>query len=74
MVNWTDYGLVIKVQEVTIWAGQAYAPTACVRDGNVWLYFPNGANSIGVAVPTDPKVRIYRRIGSTSHYEKHAQL
>lgn len=55
MVNWTDHGLVFKVQEVTTWAGQAYAPTACVRNGKVWLYFPNGANSIGVAVADKPE-------------------
>lgn len=55
MVNWTDHGLVFKVKEVTKWAGQAYAPTACVRDGKVWLYFPNGATSIGVAVADRPE-------------------
>lgn len=55
MANWTDHGLVFKVKSVTTWAGQAYAPTACVRNGKVWLYFPNGATSIGVAVADRPE-------------------
>lgn len=55
MVNWTDHNLVFKVKSVTNWAGQAYAPTAICRDGKVYLFFPNGAESIGVAVANRPE-------------------
>jgi arabinoxylan arabinofuranohydrolase len=55
MVNWTDHNLVFKVKSVTTWAGQAYAPTAICRDGKIYLFFPNGASSIGVAVADRPE-------------------
>lgn len=55
MVNWTDHNLVFKVKSVTAWAGQAYAPTAITRDGKVYLFFPNGASSIGVAIADRPE-------------------
>jgi arabinoxylan arabinofuranohydrolase len=55
MVNWTDHNLVFKVKSVTTWATQAYAPTAVVRSGKVYLYFPNSGTSIGVAVADRPE-------------------
>jgi len=55
MVNWTDHNLVFKVKSVTTWAGQAYAPTAIWRDGKVYLFFPDGASAIGVAVADRPE-------------------
>lgn len=55
MVNWTDHNLVFKVRNNTTWAGQAYAPTAITRDGKVYLFFPNGASSIGVLVADRPE-------------------
>jgi arabinoxylan arabinofuranohydrolase len=55
MANWTDHYLVFKVKNVTTWATQAYAPTAIVRNGKVYLYFPNSGTSIGVAVADKPE-------------------
>jgi arabinoxylan arabinofuranohydrolase len=55
MANWTDHGEVFKAKSVTTWASQAYAPTACYRNGKVYLYFPNGGDNIGVAVADKPE-------------------
>ncbi|MFP4164826.1 MAG: family 43 glycosylhydrolase [Chitinispirillaceae bacterium] len=55
MVNWTDHGEVFHAGENTDWAGLAYAPAAIARNGKVYLYFPNGASNIGVAVADRPE-------------------
>ncbi len=55
LVNWTDHGEVFNVQDDTSWAGVAYAPAAVARNGKIYLYFPNGAASIGVAVADRPE-------------------
>lgn len=55
MVNWTDHGEVFNVRENTDWAWLAYAPAAIARNGKVYLYFPNGASNIGVAVADRPQ-------------------
>ena len=55
MANWTDHGQIFKVPRDASWAGQAYAPAAIERNGKFYLYFPNGASSIGVAVSDKPE-------------------
>ncbi|MCL2220674.1 MAG: family 43 glycosylhydrolase, partial [Chitinispirillia bacterium] len=55
MVNWTDHGEVFKVKRDMPWANQCYAPGAAVRNNKVYLYIPDGGNSIGVAVADKPE-------------------
>ncbi len=55
MVNWTDHGQVFNAKEDTYWAGLAYAPACIERNGKFYLYFPDGASSIGVAVADLPE-------------------
>lgn len=50
MVNWTDHGEIFRVPRDAPWASRAFAPTAIERDGKFYLYFPDGGNSVGVAV------------------------
>mgnify|MGYP003576638857 CR=1 FL=1 len=54
MINWRDHGVVFDVQTDTSWATRAYAPDMIYRNGRYYLYFPDGANSIGVAVSDNP--------------------
>lgn len=54
MINWRDHGIVFDVNRDTTWAGRAYAPDMIHRNGNYYLYFPDGANAIGVAVSSSP--------------------
>lgn len=54
--NWTDHGVVFRAN-TTSWASLTWAPSAVSNQGKVFLYFANGAGSIGVAtssVPTGP--------------------
>ncbi len=55
MVNWTDHGEVFKVPRDASWANRAYAPSCVHRNGKFYLYFPDGGNSIGVAVADKPE-------------------
>lgn len=55
MVNWQDHGVVWNSRTQTSWASLAYAPDFIERNGKYYLYFPNGANSIGVAVADRPE-------------------
>lgn len=55
MVNWQDHGIVFSVRTDTSWASLAYAPDWIYRNGKYYLYFPNGASSIGVAVSDNPE-------------------
>jgi arabinoxylan arabinofuranohydrolase len=55
MANWTDHGEVFQVTRDMSWAKQAYAPGAAVRNNKVYLYVPDGGNSIGVAVADKPE-------------------
>ncbi|MBX2857843.1 MAG: family 43 glycosylhydrolase [Cellvibrionaceae bacterium] len=55
MVNWQDHGIVFNVNSNTSWANRAYAPDIIERNGKYYLYFPNGASSIGVAVADQPE-------------------
>ena len=63
--NWTDHGFVFSVgrgagpynqgKTDAPWAGHCYAPGTAIRDGKVYLYFPDGGSSIGVAVADKPE-------------------
>lgn len=55
MVNWQDHGIVWNSPQQTSWASLAYAPDIIERGGKYYLYFPNGASSIGVAVADKPE-------------------
>lgn len=55
MVNWQDHGIVWNSRTDSSWASLAYAPDFIERNGKYYLYFPNGANSIGVAVADSPE-------------------
>src|SRR5687767_8721001 len=50
MINWRDHGIVSDINRDTIWGNLAYAPDMIFRSGRYYLYFPDGANAIGVAV------------------------
>jgi arabinoxylan arabinofuranohydrolase len=55
--NWTDHGVAFDAQQNTSWASLTWAPSAVSNDNRIYLYFANGAGSIGVAtssVPTGP--------------------
>jgi len=54
MVNWQNHGVVFDVRTNSSWAGLAYAPSVGYRNGYYYLYYPNGASSIGVARSTSP--------------------
>jgi GH35 family endo-1,4-beta-xylanase len=54
MVNWQDHGVVFNARTDTSWANLAYAPDIIERNGQYYLYFPDGASSIGVAVSDSP--------------------
>lgn len=54
MKNWYDHGEIFQVPRDASWAGLTYAPSAVERDGKFYLYFPNGASNIGVAVADAP--------------------
>ena len=54
MINWQDHGVVFDARTDSSWANLAYAPDMIERNGKYYLYFPNGANSIGVAVSDSP--------------------
>lgn len=53
LVNWQDHGVIIAAEDVS-WATNLYAPDACEKDGQYYLYMPNSGSGIGVAVSDDP--------------------
>jgi len=55
MINWQDHGIVFDARTDTNWANLAFAPDIIQRNGQYYLYFPDGANSIGVAVADSPE-------------------
>ena len=55
MVNWQDHGIIWNSRTDTNWANLAYAPDFVERNGKYYLYFPDGAGSIGVAVADKPE-------------------
>jgi hypothetical protein len=55
LINWEDHGIVFDARRDTSWAWLAYAPDMAYHDGNYYLYFPNGADAIGVAVGDSPE-------------------
>ena len=52
--NWTDHGEVLQVPRDVSWATLSWAPSAISNNGLVYLYFANGAGSIGVATNSSP--------------------
>src|SRR6185437_5740270 len=55
--NWTDHGIVFQVPQNASWANLSWAPSVVSNYNKLYLYFGNGAGSIGVAtssVPTGP--------------------
>jgi arabinoxylan arabinofuranohydrolase len=54
LVNWTDHGEVFRVPRDASWASRAFAPAVVEKDGKFYLYFPDGGDSIGVAVADRP--------------------
>jgi arabinoxylan arabinofuranohydrolase len=55
--NWTDHGVVLNVPANASWANLSWAPSAISNNNKIYLYFANGATSIGVttsSVPTGP--------------------
>ncbi|MBN2441208.1 MAG: family 43 glycosylhydrolase [Spirochaetales bacterium] len=55
LINWQDHGIVFDARRDTSWAWLAYAPDMVYRDGKYYLYFPNGADSIGVVTGDSPE-------------------
>jgi arabinoxylan arabinofuranohydrolase len=53
LVNWQDHGVQIEASSLP-WATNLYAPGACEKDGQYYLYIPNSGSGIGVAVSDDP--------------------
>ena len=51
--NWTDHGVVFRAN-TTSWASLTWAPSAISNQNRVYLYFANGAGSIGVATSSVP--------------------
>jgi arabinoxylan arabinofuranohydrolase len=51
--NWTDHGVVFRATN-TSWATLTWAPSAVSNQSKVFLYFANGAGSIGVATSSVP--------------------
>lgn len=51
--NWTDHGVVFRAN-TTSWAGLTWAPSAISNQNKIYLYFANGAGSIGVATSSVP--------------------
>ncbi len=52
--NWTDHGEVLQVPRDVSWASLSWAPSAVSNNGTVYLYFADGAGSIGVATNSNP--------------------
>ncbi|MBN2530666.1 MAG: family 43 glycosylhydrolase [Deltaproteobacteria bacterium] len=55
LVNWQDHGVVLDAKDIP-WAERLFAPDAAYSDvtQKYYLYFPNGGDSIGVAVSDTP--------------------
>jgi len=53
LVNWQDHGVIIDTSGLP-WATNLYAPDACEKDGQYFLYMPNSGSGIGVAVADNP--------------------
>jgi hypothetical protein len=63
MVNWQNHGVVFDARSDSSWASLAYAPSMAYRNGTYYLYFPDGANAIGVATSSSPTGRFSDAIG-----------
>src|SRR5688572_3594708 len=45
LVNWQDHGVIIEAADLP-WATNLYAPDACEKDGQYFLYMPNSGSGI----------------------------
>lgn len=54
MKNWTDHGVVFEVPTDASWASDSWAPQAVALGDEVYLYFGNSGNGVGVAKSADP--------------------
>jgi hypothetical protein len=54
MYNWQNEGIVFDARTDSSWASLAYAPSMAYRNGTYYLYYPDGANAIGVATSSSP--------------------
>jgi hypothetical protein len=55
LATWQNHGVVFDARTDTSWANLAYAPDMAVKNGKYYLYFPDGGDSIGVAVGNSPE-------------------
>ena len=55
LVNWTDHGDVFRGGKDVKWCWNLYAPGVAVKNGKVYLYYPNSGGPIGVAVADRPE-------------------
>jgi arabinoxylan arabinofuranohydrolase len=54
MENWTDYGPVLSLANLSWAKSEAWAPDCAYANGQYYFYFPVETNSIGVAVSSNP--------------------
>ncbi len=54
LANWEDHGVTIDVDDLS-WAGRLFAPGACEKNGQYYMYLTNGGSQIGVAVSDSPE-------------------
>ncbi|BCJ93967.1 endo-1,4-beta-xylanase [Anaerocolumna cellulosilytica] len=54
MKNWTDHGEVFNATTDSSWATLSWAPSVVYRNNKFYMYYGNGAGSIGVAVSDSP--------------------
>lgn len=71
MVNWTDHGSPLAIEDFTWGDDRAWAPQTIERNGKFYFYVPlhsklTGAMAIGVAVGDTPTVRLRMRSESRS--------
>lgn len=52
--NWTDHGEVLQVPRDVSWATLSWVPSAVSNNGVAYLYFANGAGTIGVTTNANP--------------------
>lgn len=54
LVDWTDHGVALSLEEVTWASGKAWAPDCAFRNGKYYFYFPTDQSFIGVATGDTP--------------------
>lgn len=67
MINWTDHGAVLSLNEIP-WADRyAWAPDCIKRNGKYFFYFPVEQKHIGVAVSDHPYGPFEDALGQPTH-------